>query len=86
MYAETDTTAPACPLLLGPETSIVDCPYCQSHIMTTVKHTSNTNTHIAAANWSRLCCLCCIPFCSDSAKNADHYCPCCQKYLGTYRK
>ncbi|KAL0850231.1 hypothetical protein ABMA28_012085 [Loxostege sticticalis] len=84
----TSASAPAAntgQLLLGPENTIVECPFCHKQIKTAVKYSSHTGTHIAAAIWGRMCCLCCIPYCSDSAKNADHYCPGCQRYLGTYR-
>ncbi|VVD01428.1 unnamed protein product [Leptidea sinapis] len=54
--------------LLGPENTIVSCPYCHASVKTAVN------------------CCCCIPYCSDSAKNSDHYCPNCSRYLGTYEK
>ncbi|XP_063832619.1 lipopolysaccharide-induced tumor necrosis factor-alpha factor homolog [Ostrinia nubilalis] len=91
MASGATTSAPvpsanAGPLLLGPENTILDCPFCHHQIKTAVQYTNNSGTHIAAALWGRICFLCCIPYCGESAKNADHYCPNCAKYLGTYRR
>lgn len=30
-------------------------------------------------------CCSCIPYCADSFQNADHYCPNCNTYIGTYQ-
>ncbi|XP_052753855.1 lipopolysaccharide-induced tumor necrosis factor-alpha factor homolog isoform X2 [Galleria mellonella] len=74
------------PTLLGPENSITVCQFCQASIKTSIKYTVTARTHIAAALCGLICCCCCIPYLSESAKNADHYCPNCHKYLGTYEK
>ncbi|XP_073943348.1 lipopolysaccharide-induced tumor necrosis factor-alpha factor homolog isoform X2 [Choristoneura fumiferana] len=72
--------------LLGPENTLYDCPFCNASIKTSVQYTSTALTYIAGALWCTACCLCCIPLCSDSTKNADHYCPSCHRYLGTYKR
>ncbi|XP_048004816.1 lipopolysaccharide-induced tumor necrosis factor-alpha factor homolog isoform X2 [Leguminivora glycinivorella] len=72
--------------LLGPENTLCECPFCNASIKTAVQYTTTSRTHIAAALWCLACCLCCVPYGSDSAKNADHYCPSCHRYLGTYEK
>ncbi|KAL0850232.1 hypothetical protein ABMA28_012086 [Loxostege sticticalis] len=72
--------------LLGPENTITVCQFCNASIKTAVKYTTTSRTHIAAALWGLLCCLCCVPYGTESAKNSDHYCPNCQRYLGTYVK
>ncbi|XP_045760931.1 lipopolysaccharide-induced tumor necrosis factor-alpha factor homolog [Maniola jurtina] len=76
----------AIPLLLGPENTTTICPFCNSNIKTSVKYRSTTRTHITAALCCLICCCCCIPYCMDSAKNSDHYCPSCSSYIGTYEK
>ncbi|CAG9783055.1 unnamed protein product [Diatraea saccharalis] len=73
-------------LLLGPENAVTTCPFCQASVRTNIKHTTTTRTHITAVLCSFICCCCCIPYCCDSAKNTDHYCPSCLKYIGTYEK
>ncbi|XP_028165740.1 lipopolysaccharide-induced tumor necrosis factor-alpha factor homolog [Ostrinia furnacalis] len=72
--------------LLGPENTVTVCQFCKASIKTAVKFTTTSRTHIAAALWGLLCCLCCVPYGVESAKNSDHYCPNCQRYLGTYVK
>ncbi|XP_075985697.1 lipopolysaccharide-induced tumor necrosis factor-alpha factor homolog isoform X2 [Anticarsia gemmatalis] len=72
--------------LLGPENTITTCQFCRASIKTAVKYTTTSRTHMAAALWGMICCLCCVPYGAESAKNTDHYCPACQRYLGTYVK
>ncbi|XP_022820187.1 lipopolysaccharide-induced tumor necrosis factor-alpha factor homolog isoform X1 [Spodoptera litura] len=76
---------PAKPLL-GPVNTATTCQFCHASIKTAVKYTTTARTHMAAALCGLLCCLCCVPYSSDSAKNTDHYCPNCERYLGTYVK
>ncbi|KAI5632529.1 LITAF-like zinc ribbon domain-containing protein [Phthorimaea operculella] len=82
----TTVSAPLPHLLLGPENTVTTCPFCHASIKTAVKYTTTTRTHIAAVLYGLMCCCCCIGYCSDSAKNSDHYCPNCQRFLGTYQK
>ncbi|CAH0699084.1 unnamed protein product [Spodoptera exigua] len=72
--------------LLGPANTVTTCQFCHASIKTAVKYTTTARTHMAAALCGLLCCLCCVPYGSDSAKNTDHYCPNCERYLGTYVK
>ncbi|CAH4015210.1 unnamed protein product [Pieris brassicae] len=81
-----ETKASYTAVLLGPETSTITCPHCGSTVKTRVRYTTTARTHIAAALCGFICCCCCIPYCSSSAKNTDHFCPNCLKYLGTYEK
>ncbi|XP_059469576.1 lipopolysaccharide-induced tumor necrosis factor-alpha factor-like [Neocloeon triangulifer] len=72
-------------LPLPPKSSRYSCPSCKADIKTRVDHKSGTKTHIIAL----LLCLfglwCCapIPYCTESCKDAYHYCPECGTYLGT---
>ncbi|XP_049887314.1 lipopolysaccharide-induced tumor necrosis factor-alpha factor-like isoform X2 [Pectinophora gossypiella] len=74
------------PVLLGPENTVTTCPFCHASVMTAIKYTTTTRTHITALLYCLICCCCCIGYCSNSAKNTDHFCPNCQRYLGTYEK
>ncbi|XP_028171761.1 lipopolysaccharide-induced tumor necrosis factor-alpha factor homolog [Ostrinia furnacalis] len=71
---------------MGSKPSAAVCKSCNMEITTVVKHKSTTKTHLFAL---LLCvfglwpCVC-IPYCMDSCQNADHYCPNCQAYLGSY--
>ncbi|XP_037964318.2 lipopolysaccharide-induced tumor necrosis factor-alpha factor homolog [Plutella xylostella] len=72
--------------LLGPSNTLTVCQFCQASVKTSVKYSVTSRTHMAAALWSIVCCLCCVPYCIDSAKNSDHYCPNCARYMGSYEK
>ncbi|XP_023305622.2 lipopolysaccharide-induced tumor necrosis factor-alpha factor homolog [Lucilia cuprina] len=64
----------------------IQCPSCHAEILTTVKHTANSRTHC----WALVLCLficwpcVCVPYCMDSCQSANHYCPNCNAYIGTY--
>ncbi|XP_026323559.1 lipopolysaccharide-induced tumor necrosis factor-alpha factor-like [Hyposmocoma kahamanoa] len=83
------TTAVVVPppiVLLGPDNTVTTCPFCKASVKTEVRHTVTSRTHVTAILCTLACCCCCIPYCMESTKNSDHYCPSCQKYLGTYKK
>ncbi|XP_028171762.1 lipopolysaccharide-induced tumor necrosis factor-alpha factor homolog [Ostrinia furnacalis] len=71
---------------VGPNETNMTCPSCQATITTRVERKATTKTHmIALALCVFLCWPCaCIPYCKNSCRNADHYCPSCNAYLGTY--
>ncbi|KAJ8726880.1 hypothetical protein PYW08_015277 [Mythimna loreyi] len=75
------------PIALGPEPCSMTCPSCGASIVTTLRAEPTTKTHLMALC---LCCICifltCIPYCVDSCQNADHLCPNCNAYLGTYKR
>lgn len=71
---------------VGPRETRTTCPSCQAVITTRISHDTSTRTHLFAL----LCCLiffpcACVPYCMDSCKDTNHYCPNCNAYLGTYR-
>ncbi|XP_073997774.1 lipopolysaccharide-induced tumor necrosis factor-alpha factor homolog [Rhodnius prolixus] len=72
-------------LLYGRYPQRMVCPFCQKVISTRLERSITTKTHIIA-----LCmcitipCVPCLPYCIDSCKAVDHYCPECGNYLGTY--
>ncbi|XP_069355545.1 lipopolysaccharide-induced tumor necrosis factor-alpha factor homolog isoform X1 [Maniola hyperantus] len=72
---------------VGPKASSLVCPSCRANVVTRVEHKATTKTHIIALVLCLfLCWPCiCIPYCMDSCQNADHYCPSCNAYLGTYQ-
>ncbi|CAH0397309.1 unnamed protein product [Chilo suppressalis] len=73
---------------VGPKPSQVTCPSCRATIVTRVDHKATTKTHVIALILCLfLCWPCvCVPYCMDSCQNADHYCPNCNSYLGTYQQ
>ncbi|XP_055917055.1 lipopolysaccharide-induced tumor necrosis factor-alpha factor homolog isoform X3 [Eupeodes corollae] len=72
---------------VGPNSARITCPSCRADIKTRIKHKATSNTHC----WAVLlcCCLCwpcvCLPYCMDSCQNANHYCPNCNAFIGTYQ-
>ncbi|XP_023306187.2 lipopolysaccharide-induced tumor necrosis factor-alpha factor homolog [Lucilia cuprina] len=75
---------PICPQPVGPVSMQMTCPNCRCRIETAVRHRSTTKTHFACLLLSWTICCCCIPYCMDSCRNANHFCPMCGTYIGTY--
>lgn len=70
---------------MGPKPAPITCRSCNQQIVTRVELKSSTKTHLFAV----LLCLVffpcvCLPYCLDSCHNADHYCPNCNAYIGSY--
>ncbi|KAL0883749.1 hypothetical protein ABMA27_015854 [Loxostege sticticalis] len=72
---------------VGPSQMMVTCPSCLAPITTRVEHKPNTKTHMIALAMCVFMLWCCawIPYVKDSCQNADHYCPNCSAYLGSYK-
>ncbi|KAJ8724902.1 hypothetical protein PYW07_015860 [Mythimna separata] len=70
---------------MGPKPAPITCRSCNQQIVTRVELKSSTKTHLFAL---LLCCVffpcACLPYCIDSCHNADHYCPNCNAYIGSY--
>uniref|UniRef100_A0A7E4V6J4 LITAF domain-containing protein n=1 Tax=Panagrellus redivivus TaxID=6233 RepID=A0A7E4V6J4_PANRE len=64
------------------------CQYCQHEVPTMVKHVNGTLTWLLFCLMLVFgCWLCCLfPFCLESCKDVEHYCPNCKKPLGVYKK
>ncbi|KAM8711265.1 hypothetical protein ACLKA7_000411 [Drosophila subpalustris] len=81
---QTTTTSNLTPIGSGP--TRIRCPSCHAEVVTTVKSTPSGRTHC----WALILCLficwpcVCLPYCMDSCQNADHYCPSCSAYIGTF--
>nr|CAD7434769.1 unnamed protein product [Timema monikensis] len=73
---------------LGPSPSNIQCPSCH-HSMLALR--CNTVLHRLLQKHEPLlsklrCCPCAlIPYCTDSCKNINHYCPSCGAFLGTHQ-
>ncbi|XP_049306920.1 lipopolysaccharide-induced tumor necrosis factor-alpha factor homolog [Bactrocera dorsalis] len=71
---------------LGEDPTRIQCPSCHADVLTTVNYQPNSCTHI----WALVLCLficwpcVCVPYCMDSCQNANHYCPNCNAFIGTY--
>ncbi|KAK5642937.1 hypothetical protein RI129_009104 [Pyrocoelia pectoralis] len=71
------------PAAFGPNSATLTCPYCHKGVTTVVRAESSSKTHLFAVLLCFVSC-CCIPYCMDSCKNKNHYCPSCNAFLGAY--
>lgn len=70
----------------GPDPMCLTCPSCQKPITSQIDYESSTKTHLMAGLICLLFWPCfCLPYLMDSCKNANHYCPHCRAYLGSFR-
>lgn len=72
---------------MGPGPTGTVCPTCNKSIVTRVEYVSNNRTHIVSAALCVLagcCCGCFVPYCINSCKTANHYCPQCRAFIGTH--
>ncbi|XP_045492206.1 lipopolysaccharide-induced tumor necrosis factor-alpha factor homolog [Colias croceus] len=72
---------------MGPNSAIVVCVSCGQHITTRVERMPSVRTHLFALLICLIGCwpCACLPYCVESCNNADHYCPNCNSYVGSYR-
>ncbi|XP_041973083.1 lipopolysaccharide-induced tumor necrosis factor-alpha factor homolog [Aricia agestis] len=71
---------------MGTDPSHFVCRSCNQHVITRLERRPAVRTHLFAL---LLCVLgfwpcVCLPYCMDSCNNADHYCPNCDSYIGSY--
>ncbi|KAG4076956.1 hypothetical protein HA402_015943 [Bradysia odoriphaga] len=72
---------------VGPNPCSILCPSCRQHVVTRMDYETSTKTHIMAGLLCAFICWPCawIPYVMDSCKNANHYCPNCGCFIGTYK-
>ncbi|KAJ8724905.1 hypothetical protein PYW07_015863 [Mythimna separata] len=71
--------------MMGPKPASVTCRSCNQQIVTRVETKPSTKTHLFALLLCFVFWPCvCLPYCIDSCQNADHYCPNCNAYIGSY--
>ncbi|KAG6448061.1 hypothetical protein O3G_MSEX005320 [Manduca sexta] len=71
---------------MSPGAARVTCRSCGMEIITRVESRPTMRTHLFAALLCLIGCwpCVCVPYCVDSCNNADHYCPNCNAYVGSY--
>ncbi|XP_013161771.1 PREDICTED: lipopolysaccharide-induced tumor necrosis factor-alpha factor homolog [Papilio xuthus] len=71
---------------MGSSPAVYICKSCNSQIITRVERKPSLRTHLFALLLCVVGCwpLVCLPYCVDTCNNADHFCPSCNAYLGSY--
>ncbi|EFI28546.1 hypothetical protein CC1G_13568 [Coprinopsis cinerea okayama7 len=62
------------------------CPSCGKRMVTNIRHTVGTTTHLWAGVALAVACVPCIPYCLDSTKDVKHSCTQCGTLLATWRR
>ncbi|XP_038548058.1 LITAF domain-containing protein-like [Micropterus salmoides] len=66
----------------------MQCPYCQTNVVTKVEHKNGTLTWLICGVLGVLmiwpCCL--IPFCVNACKDVEHSCPTCNRVLHIHKR
>uniref|UniRef100_A0A914QYY1 LITAF domain-containing protein n=1 Tax=Panagrolaimus davidi TaxID=227884 RepID=A0A914QYY1_9BILA len=76
-------------LNFGPRPAQLTCPHCHQQIQTRVDYTSGLLAWLICGGCVLFGCVlgcCLIPFCMDDCKDAEHTCPACKSYLGSYKR
>ncbi|KAJ8250955.1 hypothetical protein GJAV_G00215530 [Gymnothorax javanicus] len=76
-------------MVFGDRPVHVHCSKCAQLVQTRTEHHSGTMTWISCLALSFLGCIygcCLIPFCVDSLKDVQHFCPNCNGLLGNYKR
>ncbi|CAF0906713.1 unnamed protein product [Brachionus calyciflorus] len=77
------------PIRLGDHPTQTVCPNCRANVSTNIKYETGLITWLIAGAlcFFGLGCGCClIPFCVDSCKDVEHFCPNCRYMIGRNRK
>ncbi|XP_050677112.1 lipopolysaccharide-induced tumor necrosis factor-alpha factor homolog [Leptidea sinapis] len=71
---------------MGPASTVTVCQSCGQHISTRVERIPSMRTHLFAILLCLVGCwpCACVPYCVDTCNNAEHYCPNCNSYIGSY--
>ncbi|KAF2883731.1 hypothetical protein ILUMI_22438 [Ignelater luminosus] len=71
----------------GPAPQPMTCPHCHKEITTKLQVEAGMRAHLFAFMFCVFLCIPCmiIPYCVDSCKNKNHYCPECGAFLGVYQ-
>ncbi|XP_032590331.1 lipopolysaccharide-induced tumor necrosis factor-alpha factor homolog [Drosophila grimshawi] len=78
----TTHTRPLVPV--GTDPQFLRCPFCQNDVVTTIHKAPTLTTHMWAMGLCLIGCwpCVCIPYCMDTCKSTDHYCPVCKALVG----
>ncbi|XP_017838880.1 lipopolysaccharide-induced tumor necrosis factor-alpha factor [Drosophila busckii] len=71
---------------VGTEPTFVRCPSCQADVVTVIENKPTSRTHLAALILCLVGCwpCVCVPYCMNSCKSTEHYCPICRAHVGSH--
>ncbi|XP_011182066.1 lipopolysaccharide-induced tumor necrosis factor-alpha factor homolog [Zeugodacus cucurbitae] len=69
---------------VGPKPTQIRCPQCKCKVTTDIRYRATTRTHLACILLTWTCFCCCLPYCMNTCRNANHYCPMCGTFIGAY--
>lgn len=77
----------------GERPTNIKCPYCHEQVISRTEYVNGALAWIICASlaFAGLFLLipwffCCVPFCITSCQDVEHYCPSCNRLLGSYRR
>ncbi|KAM6424371.1 lipopolysaccharide-induced tumor necrosis factor-alpha factor isoform 1-T3 [Liasis olivaceus] len=65
------------------------CPACNKMIVTRISHNPGALAWLSCGGLALLGCwlgCCLIPFCVEAMLDVEHFCPCCNAYLGIHKR
>ncbi|XP_055641217.1 lipopolysaccharide-induced tumor necrosis factor-alpha factor-like [Toxorhynchites rutilus septentrionalis] len=87
-HPQTSTTVIVTGPSVGPDPTTIVCPSCRATVVTRLDYETTTRTHLCAALLCLFICwpCVCVPYLTTTCRDANHYCPNCSAFIGTYRK
>ncbi|GMT36312.1 hypothetical protein PFISCL1PPCAC_27609, partial [Pristionchus fissidentatus] len=66
----------------------IHCAHCAQEIVTRVTPKPGLLTYLLCGGLAFFGCwiCCCIPFCVEGAQDIEHFCPKCNRFMGTYKR
>ncbi|XP_017487797.1 PREDICTED: lipopolysaccharide-induced tumor necrosis factor-alpha factor-like [Rhagoletis zephyria] len=71
---------------IGPIPCSLTCPNCSKQVNSRLEYRASSKTHIIALLLAGMLCIPCagMLYCTQCARNVEHYCPTCNAFLGVY--
>ncbi|XP_032086466.1 lipopolysaccharide-induced tumor necrosis factor-alpha factor isoform X2 [Thamnophis elegans] len=77
------------PLIFLDQPMQISCPACNQMIVTRISYQPGALAWLSCGGLALVGCwlgCCLIPFCVDAMQDVQHFCPCCNAYLGVHKR
>ncbi|KAM3826738.1 lipopolysaccharide-induced tumor necrosis factor-alpha factor isoform 2-T4 [Vipera latastei] len=77
------------PLIFLEHPMQIHCPSCNQMIVTRISYQPGALTWLSCGGLALVGCwlgCCLIPFCVDAMQDVQHFCPCCNAFLGVHKR